>query len=107
MTMIQPALSLQTARQHVALKSLGGLRDDITSREVPGGIGLEPEYFVVRYAALGTPEGRPSLATILDWLNAAAEASSAFRSTDGGTKGAPRYDLACGGQLTFEPGGQV
>lgn len=107
MTMIQPALSLQMARQHVALKSFGGPREANPSPEVPGGIGLEPEYFVVRDLALGTPDGRPSLATILDWLNAAAEASSAFRSSDGGTKGAPRYDLACGGQLTFEPGGQV
>lgn len=113
MTMTDPVLELNFAREHVARQSFGGPRTSGQTPEVPGQIGLEPEYFVLRDDALGTERGRPRLygspgePGILDWLDEAAAASSAFKSSSGGTKGAPRYDLECGGQLTFEPGGQV
>lgn len=111
--MIDPVLDLQTARELIARRSFGELRPVSGGVEEPGQIGLEPEYFVVRDAAIGTPGGRPRLYAdgdepgILTWLDAAAEASAAFKSAGCEGKGAPKYDLACGGQLTFEPGGQV
>jgi len=121
MTMTQAAIDLGTAREHVARIAFGAPRpsaDDHKAPETPGGIGLEPEYFVVRVDQLGTPLGRPRLYRddttgepgILDWLEEAATDGSrrSFKASHPFTGGAvPRFDLACGGQLTFEPGGQV
>ena len=118
MTMIQTAITLAEARAFVARAAFRGPRTQGPELEVPGGIGLEPEYFVVRVDALGTQDGRPRLYRddttgkpgILDWLMGAAEEGecSSFRATHPFSGGAvPRFDLVCGGQLTFEPGGQV
>lgn len=112
MTMTDPVLQLDAARTYIARKSFGPERERDAGPETPGRIGLEPEYFVVRDEAIGTPAGRPRLfgtaeqPGLIDWLDAASERSHDFTSSaiEGGV---PRYDLACGGQLTFEPGGQV
>lgn len=118
MTMTQAAITLSEARALVASTAFRGPRTQGPELEVPGGIGLEPEYFVVRVDQLGTALGRPRLYRndttgepgILDWLGDAAEEGecSSFRAAHPFTGGAvPHFDLACGGQLTFEPGGQV
>jgi glutamate--cysteine ligase len=116
--MTQAPIDLAAARKHVARIAFGDDRTGDPSAETPGGIGLEPEYFVVRVDQLGGEHGRPRLYRddttgepgILDWLEEAATDGSRrfFEPSHPFTGGAvPRFDLACGGQLTFEPGGQV
>ncbi len=75
------------------------------------GVGLEPEQLVVRPAALGSARGRPRLDGddgVVAVIDALAVASPALlERAGGGAKGAPHFDLANGGRLTFEPGAQV
>ena len=120
MTIAQVPISLMQARKHIAEAAFGPLTTDSTSMpeggEVPGGIGLEPEYFVVSREHLGTPLGRPKLfadeqpaggpKSVLGQLDDAARDPELgfFQRSEGAV---PAYDLKCGGKLTFEPGGQV
>ncbi|MDF1799245.1 MAG: glutamate-cysteine ligase family protein [Planctomycetota bacterium] len=108
------ALDVRTARQWIAARAFGAIAAGPPTPEQPGGIGLEPEYFVVRVDALGQPGGRPRLfrneatgeAGIIDWLREASEDPELgfFEYVPGVV---PRFELSCGGQLTFEPGAQV
>ncbi|MDG1500027.1 MAG: glutamate-cysteine ligase family protein [Planctomycetota bacterium] len=120
MTTAQAPLTLLQARKFIAEVAFGALTKDSTSLpkegEVPGGIGLEPEYFVVSLEHIGTPLGRPKLfadeefeggpKSVLGQLDAAAMDPDLgfFQRSEGPV---PAYDLKCGGKLTFEPGGQV
>ena len=120
MTIAQAPLTLPQARKYIAEAAFGPLTTDSTSRsedaEVPGGIGLEPEYFVVSREHIGTPLGRPKLhadevpeggpKSVLGQLDDATRDPGLgfFQRSEGPV---PAYDLKCGGKLTFEPGGQV
>ena len=108
------ALDVRTAREWIAERAFGAIADGPPTPEQPGGIGLEPEYFVVHVDSLGEPTGRPRLfrnddtgeAGIIDWLRDASEDPELgfFEFVPGVV---PRFELACGGQITFEPGAQV
>jgi glutamate--cysteine ligase len=98
------ALTLGEARELIMERSFGPRTSDPEAVEAPGGVGLEPEYFVVHVDRLGAADGRPRLfgdedagtAGVVDWLREAAEDPELGF-----------FELACGGQLTFEPGAQV
>jgi len=109
------ALTVTTAREWIAERVFGSLEADAEPRpEQPGGVGLEPEYFVVHVDSLGQVGGRPRLLRdedtgepgIVDWLCDVAEDPELgfFEHVPGVV---PRFDLAEGGSLTFEPGAQV
>ncbi|MFT6041559.1 MAG: glutamate--cysteine ligase [Gammaproteobacteria bacterium] len=120
MTIAQAPLTILQARKYIAEAAFGALTTDFTSTpkggEVPGGIGLEPEYFVVSREHVGTALGRPRLfederpaggpRSVLGQLDDAAQDPDLgfFQRSEGPV---PAYDLKCGGKLTFEPGGQV
>ena len=119
MTTDTQALTVATARAWIAEQAFGvslepGDAVAEPAPERPGGVGLEPEYFVVRVDALGSPTGRPRLLRdettgepgVVDWLRDASEDPELgfFTYVPGVV---PRFDLACGGSLTFEPGAQV
>jgi glutamate--cysteine ligase len=72
----------------------------------PGRVGLEAETFPVRVLADGTPAGRVPLHHLIELLDRSAETGSLLHLPDPATE-APRYPLAGGGSLTFEPGGQL
>lgn len=76
------------------------------------GIGLEPEFFPIIRSADGRPAGRLPLrgegrAGVLDVVDGLAASDPALGSREGGPVGPWQYELAEGGRLTFEPGGQV
>lgn len=96
------ALSLEEARRRVALQAYDPPAE---GEDGAGRVGLEPELFVFR---LG-PDGRT-----LDRVRLAGEdgvLALLDRATDGALSREPglppRYRLADGGHLTFEPGAQV
>jgi len=78
-----------------------------------GCIGLEPEYFILRTDARGTPlgrfalEGEGGVLAILEELRARPRGPSleGLKLSESGPP--PIYELAHGGRLTFEPGAQI
>jgi glutamate--cysteine ligase len=75
---------------------------------VPGRVGLEAETFPVRVLADGTPAGRVLLDDLVQLLDLQAKAGGTLGLPDPASATlAPRYPLAGGGSLTFEPGGQL
>jgi glutamate--cysteine ligase len=73
---------------------------------VPGRVGLEAETFPVRALADGTPTGRMPLDRLVRLLDLQARTSDTVGAPDPSTS-VPRFPLAGGGWLTFEPGGQL
>lgn len=74
----------------------------------PGCVGLEPELFVIQLDRAGRPIGRVPLEAeggVLDGVDAVARSDGRFRHSLDGPP--PVYDLAQGGRITFEPGGQL
>jgi glutamate--cysteine ligase len=73
---------------------------------VPGRVGLEVETFPVRVLADGTPAGRLPLDRLVRLLDLHARAGGWVGVPDPSTP-VPRFPVAGGGSLTFEPGGQL
>lgn len=76
------------------------------SPEVSGHVGLEPERFVLRVDDQGRPTARLPLADVIATVDRAAEGEAVLRPRDPADASA-RFDLAHGGSVTFEPGGQI
>lgn len=96
------ALTLDEAREHIAQKSF---RFD---PETEGGrVGLEPEFFPITTDAEGNPTGRLRLdgpRGDLEIVDEVARTGSQVLPREAGAK---RFDLANGGNVTFEPGAQM
>lgn len=71
-----------------------------------GQVGLEPERFVLRVGEAGVPLERLPLAEVVATVDRAAKEESVLAPRDP-ESAAPRFDLAHGGSVTFEPGGQI
>jgi glutamate--cysteine ligase len=72
----------------------------------PGRVGLEVEAFPFELPAGGAPARRVPLDRLVRMLDEALVAHE-FRSRRQHADGSPTFPLASGGQLSFEPGGQL
>jgi glutamate--cysteine ligase len=106
------ALTPEEARRRIAETSFRREGRDGHAGGI-GKVGLEPECFPIRTDADGRPAGRLPLGGpggvthVLDELASRSGPAGMVRARTAGQPHPPSFDLANGGRVTFEPGGQI
>ncbi len=77
-----------------------------------GGIGLEPEFFPIKYGPKRRPEARLTLTQpggfgVLEIVDQLAASDRHFGAPSDPSKGPLEFPVEGGGRITFEPGAQV
>ncbi len=103
---LQGPAGLERARRFLSARSFPGSDAPTEGPEVPGHVGLEPERFVLRVDERWRPVARLPLTEVVAAVDRAVEGEAALKARDP-EDSAARFDLAHGGSVTFEPGGQI
>lgn len=103
---LRGAAGVERARKFLAARAFPTSGSPTAGPEVAGHVGLEPERFVLRVDDRGRPTARLPLADVIATVERAAESEDVLEPRDPADPSA-RFDLAHGGSVTFEPGGQI